>query len=351
MQRVAVVGGGLIGLSCAWHLAKAGCQVQLYDASPESREASWAAAGMLAPHHEAETDTPLWRLCAASLDRWPEFLDGLGLGPAAVNWRAEGGWIRATSSDELSRLEAQLRWLRSAGVEVNRLSPAAVNRMCPGIDPGSGALWLPGAQVDPRLVLNGLRQACVTAGVIMHAGARVERIDGCCVLLAGGTRHEHDEIVLASGAWTAALAALVGIDLPGEPVKGQLIRIVSTRELPGFVRSGHYYLLTRRGGDVVVGATMVTSGFDRSEDPVAIATLAAWAAEVMPSLRGATLRESWTGLRPRLVGGQPVIRRMRPGLVIATGHFRNGVLLTPITGELVAAAVTGQSDGWESAAE
>lgn len=338
-MRIVVVGGGIIGLSCAWQLARAGHTATVVDAAAEPREASWAAAGMLAPHHEAETDTPLWRLGAAGLERWPEFLAGLGCAPQEVDWQEGGGWLRAGSVDELDRTEARLRWLRSAGVPVDRYAPAAFARVCPHVAPGAGALWLPGAQVDPRLVLERLRAACRAAGVVFRVAACEALAPG--LVRAGGVELPADEVVLASGAWSGRLAALAGLDLPGEPVKGQLIRLAAGLDLPGFLREGHHYLLGRGGQGVVVGATMTEAGFDRSEDPAEIRALAAWAAGVVPALARAAIAESWTGLRPRLAGGQPVIGRVRPGLIVATGHFRNGILLAPITGALVVSAVAG----------
>ena len=345
MQRVIVVGGGLIGLACAWHLVQAGCQVEVLDGAAEAREASWAAAGMLAPHHEAEVDSPLWRLGAAGLDFWPGFLARLGADPATVDWRAGGGWIRARDTAELDRLEAQVRWLRSTGTAVDRLSPAALIRACPGVDPGAGGLWLPGAQVDPRRVLAVLTAACVAAGVGLRYREGAAALAPGQVTTTAGCRLAAEEVVLASGAWTPALAALAGLERPGSPVAGQLVRLATACELPGFVRSGAWYLLSRGGGGgVVVGATMVETGFDRRDDPAAIAGLAAWAGEVVPGLRGATVAEAWTGLRPRLANGLPRLGRIRPGLCVATGHFRNGILLAPISGAMIATAITGKHE-------
>lgn len=341
MSSVAVVGSGLIGRSCAWHLARAGHRVALFDIAAQPREASWAAAGMLAPHHEATRPDALWRLCALGLQCWGEFLAGLGVAPEAVDWQAGGGWLRAADTAALDRLEGELRWLRATGVEVLRLSPAAFARVCPAAAPGAGALWLPGAQVDPRRVLAALHAACVAAGVVERCGPPVEGLDGATLRTADGASHAYDEVVLASGAWTPGLAVLAGFALAGEPVKGQLIRLPGPLRLPGFLRDGQRYLLTRADGTVVVGATMVEAGFDRSTDPLVASGLAAWAATAVPALAGQSAVETWTGLRPRLASGLPMIGRVRPGLCLATGHFRNGVLLAPLTGEAIAAVLSG----------
>jgi glycine oxidase len=345
MTTISVIGAGLIGLSCAWRLARDGHLVTLLDASAEPRESSWAAAGMLAPHHESDHASPLWRLCASGLARWPDFLAELGLQRQAADWRDAGGWIRVGDVESLDRLESALRWLRTTGTDVLRLSPAAYARACPGVAPGVGALWLPGAQVDPRLVFEPLRAACRAAGVRDRCGSAVVRLETDAVITADGVHHASDEVVLASGAWTPALAGLTGVRLAGAPVKGQMIRLAGPCHLPGFVREDHYYLMSRQDGSVVIGATMVEAGFDRTQDDDAIRGLAAWAGTVVPALRSAVVTESWTGLRPRLAGGLPAIGRVRPGLLIATGHFRNGILLAPITGMIIADIVAGRDPG------
>jgi glycine oxidase len=122
-----------------------------------------------------------------------------------------------------------------------------------------------------------------------------------------------------------------------------MIRLAGPAYLPGFVREEHHYLMSRQDGSVVVGATMVDSGFDRAGDPTAALQLAAWAGSAIPALARCAVTETWTGLRPRLAGGLPAIGRVRPGLLLATGHFRNGVLLAPLTGEIIADLVAGRA--------
>ncbi|MCS6970441.1 MAG: FAD-dependent oxidoreductase [Planctomycetota bacterium] len=348
VARIAVIGAGLIGLSCAWQLARERHRVALYDSTRSPRAASWAAAGMLAPHHEAEDDGPLWRLCAAGWEAWPDFLAELEVAPAELDWRAGGGWIRAESAEELAREEASRAWLRARGVEVLRLAPSAWARACPGLDPGAGALWLPGGQVDPRRLLACLQSAAHRLGVEDRTGIPVTALAEGALRTADGAAQAYDAIVLASGAWTPALAELAGLSLSGSPIKGQLVRLSGPLQLPGFVRAGARYLLTRRDGSVIVGSTMVDAGFDDSEDPQAIAELAAWARGIAPVLGGARITEHWAGLRPRLADGLPRIARVRPWLLLATGHFRNGVLLAPLTGRIIADLVAERRSPWSS---
>jgi glycine oxidase len=157
-RRITIVGGGIIGLSCAWVMARAGWRVTLVDGAPEAREASWAAAGMLAPHHEAHDPGPLWRLGVDSLARWPGFIEDLGVGPAAVDLRLAGGLLPVLDEADLAEATARrdiraacgvpVRWL--AGDQVRGLEPS-LTRDC------RAALVLPGGQVNPRLACTGMR--------------------------------------------------------------------------------------------------------------------------------------------------------------------------------------------------
>lgn len=343
-MRVAVVGGGLIGLATAWELARAGVEVALFDAAPEAREASWAAAGMLAPHHEYDADGPLWRLGVASLERYPAFLAALGADAAAVDYRDAGGLLPALDAAGCEALAAKRAFLDRAGVACTVLAGAALRAREPGLAAGiREALEIPAGQIDPRRLTAMLRARCAALGVGLGYRRAIAGIDGDAVRLADGDRVRCDHVVLASGAWTPALAAACGVELPGEPVKGQLLRFQTPDGLLGrFVHHHLAYLVPRSGGGVVVGATMVDAGFDRADDPAAIAALAAGARRLLPALAEAPIVETWTGLRPRLQHGRPVIATVRAGLTIATGHYRNGILLTPVSAAAVAALVLGR---------
>ncbi len=340
-SAVVVIGGGIIGLSCAWRLAQRGCTVTLLDAAAESREASWAAAGMLAPHHEADAPGPLWALGQASLERWPRFVADLVADPMLVDFRQVGGWLPWLENEDTAAVVAKEAFLTAAGVAVRRLGRREIGAAEPAFcNACAGALLLPAGQVIPRLVVSALQAACRRLGVHLRFGARVARVDGPTVHLGDGAAVSGEVVVLASGAWTPELARHSGVDLSGEPVKGQMLRLgADDRLLRHFVHSNHGYLVPRLGCGIVVGSTMVSDGFDRRDDPQAIARLAASAGVLVPALARAPIIETWTGLRPRLHGGLPVIDRVSPTLVLATGHFRNGILLTPITAEAVAAIV------------
>ncbi len=336
-RRVTIVGGGIIGLSCAWALVRDGWRVTVLDGAPEAREASWAAAGMLAPHHEASGPGPLWRLGIDSLARWPTFVEDLGVSPTSVDLHLAGGLLPVLDPLDSEVVNERRRFLAAHDVPVRWLDADALRRYEPAITPTcSGALLLPGGQVNPRLVCARLQDAASARGAVIRYHTPVVALENGLVRLSDGEVIASDEVVLASGAWTPGLAALAGIELPGEPVKGQMLRLRAPDGLlRHFVHCHHAYLVPRAGLGLVVGATMVTSGFDRADDPAAIERLAAGARRLVPALADAPIVEHWTGLRPRIAQGLPVIARLRPGLIIATGHFRNGVLLAPVTAEAV----------------
>lgn len=346
MARLTVIGGGIIGLACAWRLTQAGHRVTVLDAAPGVREASWAAAGMLAPHHEYDPiltvgsdgaqAQALWKLGCDSLERWPAFAADLG-GTEALDFHQEGGLVPLLPEDTPAVL-ARAEGLARAGVSVEDLSGSALAVLAPGLAV-TRALRLPAAQVDPRRTTAALIAAL---GPAVHYGERAVGLEGTTVITSRERRLSADAVVLASGAWTPDLATLAGLDLPGEPVKGQMLRFaLENGALKAFVHCHQAYLVPRAGAGLIVGSTMRWSGFDRTESAEDIAHLTASARRLLPGLASHPL-EHWTGLRPRLTRGLPLVDQVRPGLIVATGHFRNGILLTPLTADLVVDLVAGR---------
>jgi glycine oxidase len=291
---------------------------------------------------------PLWRLGMDSLARWPGFVEDLGIAPSTVDLHLAGGLMPVLDDADAAEVAERRRFLTAHDIPIRWLDSAELRRHEPAIAGHcAGALLLPGGQVNPRLVCTRLQAAAIAAGATIRYHTPVTAIsaNGDGSVTVGGNSSGNngdgevipgDEVVLASGAWTPGLAALAGVDLPGEPVKGQMLRLrAADGLLTRFVHCHHAYLVPRAGLGLVVGATMVTAGFDRSDDPRAIERLAAGARRLVPALADAPIVEHWTGLRPRIAHGLPVITRVRPGLIVATGHFRNGVLLAPITAQLV----------------
>jgi glycine oxidase len=287
---------------------------------------------MLAPHNEvdvAATDEPhLWRLGVASLARWPAFAEAIGVGIDL-----SGSLIPDLDDDDAGEIAARQAWLAGRGIPCRWMPADELRRGEPALAPCRGALALPGGRVDPRRACAAL---AARLGDRVRYGAPATAIGDRTVRLADGSDLEAEVVVVAAGAWSPALGRLCGLPLAGEPVKGQMLRFAMDPGLGRFIHCRHAYLVPRPGAGLIVGSTMVWDGFDRREDPAAIARLAEGARRLLPTLAGLEPVETWTGLRPRLAGGMPCIDRIRPGLILATGHFRNGILLAPATAEMVA---------------
>ena len=350
---VVVIGAGPIGSAVAWRCAQRGLSVTLVDPDP-GRGAWHTAAGMLAPITELHyTETPLLRLNLDSLARYPDFAaevaaeSGLPTGflPCGTVFAAWDGADFAALCD-LQTFAAQL------GVDSQLLTGRELRELEPAVAPGlPGALFAPGDhQVDPRLLHAALLEAGRRRGVklVESSGALLVdhgRVRG--VRVAGGAVLAGKHVVLAAGCWSGQVEGVPpDAHAPVRPVKGQTLRL----RLPGRPRLGRVlraavkgspvYLVPRSDGAIVVGASVEERGFDQEPRAGAVYELLRDAQSVLPELGEAVLDEVSTGLRPGspdnapLVGPTPV-----DGLIHATGHYRNGILLTPVTADGIAALI------------
>jgi len=350
---VIVVGAGSIGLGCAWRAALAGAAVVVVDPSPE-RAASRVAAGMLAPAGEAAFgETALLRLNLASWRRWPAFVAELeaATGVSTGYWQC-GSLFVARDADDRAALEREHRFRESLGLTVQLLSASECRALEPGLAPSvrGGMLAASDHQVDPRRLLDALRAACAAAGVrfvqgqaalcVHHGRATGVDVDGATALRAGA-------VVLAAGCWSAHVEGAPRDVLPPvRPVKGQVLRLRASAAQPllSHVVRGveHGYIVPRRGGEVVVGSTVEERGFDTSFTARAAYELLRDAHELVPDVLELDIVELCSGLRPGTPDNAPIVGQTAlPGLIAATGHYRNGVLLTPVTADAVAAEVSG----------
>jgi glycine oxidase len=349
---VAVVGGGVVGCAVAWCLARAGVSVSLFERGSLGGEASGVSAGMLAPLAESSTPGPFAELALAGLRAFDEELEALcetsGLDP---EYRRCGVLRLALEEADVRALQEAAAWQANARLELRWLEPRQVASLEPGLAPCRGALLSPReGHLHPGRLTLALAVAAARCGAVLHEHSPPvlpwvahDRLQG---LLVNGERRPFGTVVLAAGAWSGAWAAALGFNLPVRPVKGQMLLV---RAVPPPVRhivfAGHSYLVPRADGTMYVGATQEEAGFDRRVTLAAVRSLAAHAATVAPALAGAEVVGMGAGLRPGSDDGLPIIGRA-PGmenLILATGHFRNGVLLSLITGRLVAALVQGQS--------
>jgi glycine oxidase len=326
---VLVVGGGPIGLSIAWRAQQRGLQVLVVDAGEGG---AWrAAAGMLAPATEAEYGEPeLLDLGLRSAALYPDFCAELG----DVGYRSVGTLAVARDADEAAELDRLLEFRRGLGLEVERLLPSAARRAEPGLAPTVRlALDVPGDRsVDPRRLVAELeRRVAVT-----RARVREVRPDG--VTLDSGERLGGARVVVAAGAWSGRL-----LDVPVRPVKGQVLRLRDPAG-PGLVqrtiRAAHTYLVPRGDGRYVLGATMEERGWDTTATVGGVYELVRDMSEVVPGVLEMEIEETCVALRPATPDNLPIIGEL-DGVVVATGHHRNGILLAPLTAELVADLLTG----------
>ncbi|MDP8961894.1 MAG: glycine oxidase ThiO [Actinomycetota bacterium] len=343
---VAIVGGGVVGMGIAWRTASAGAAVSLIDPSP-GRGASWAAAGMLAPVTEVHYgEEPLLALNLASRARWPSFAAELEEASAHPSgYRECGTVVVARDRDDLAVLHDLSTFQRRLGLTVERLGSREVRRLEPGLAPGvRGGLLAPhDHQVDNRRLVVALSAACRRAGVrAVTQSARSLDLRGeavCGVKLEDGETLACSTVVLAAGAWSARLGGLPPGSVPIRPVKGQLLHLRGPAHYPlsnNNVRGLDVYVVPREDGRVIVGATVEERGYDTTVTAGAVLSLLRDAFELLPGVTELALVETVAGLRPGTPDNAPLIGPgALEGLVLATGHYRNGILLTPITVEAV----------------
>jgi glycine oxidase len=329
VKTVAVIGGGIVGLSIAWRLAARGCPVTVYDPAPGTG-ASHVAAGMLAPVGEAYFgETDLVALMRESARRWPAFAAELaGQTGLDVGYRTDGTLLVARTDDDLAELNRLVRWQASLGLTPQPLRASELREREPRLTTRlrGGAFVADDRQVDPRLVVQALRS-------LVRVEARP---------VTDPSTVDADVVVVAAGCASAALTGL-----PVRPVKGQLVRLrgpVALRAvIRGYLDGRSVYLVPRADGEVVVGATS-EERLDGAVTAGAVLDLLRSAVELVPDLAEYELTETQAGFRPGTPDNAPIIGELRPGLLVATGHYRNGVLLAPVTAAAVADLVTGGPD-------
>jgi glycine oxidase len=350
---VAVAGGGAIGLAVAWRAAGRGLHVIVLERDEPGSGASSVAAGMLAPVTEASlNERPLLELGLESVAAYPAFVDELrhasGIDPGYLEC---GSLLVARDADEAEALERELEVRQSLGLEVRRLRPSEARRREPALAPTIRlGLEVAGDHaIDPRRLTAALAEACRRAGVELRTGAEVsaielgsDRVAG--VRLAGGELVSAGQVVVAAGAWSAAIGGLPdGARVAVRPVKGQILRLrdpAGPGLLNGVLRMADGYIVPRGDGRYVLGATMEERGFDTTVTAGAVFELLREATELVPGFSELVLDELSAGLRPATPDNLPVLGPGAvPGLHWAAGHHRNGILLTPVTAEIVSGAL------------
>jgi glycine oxidase len=345
-----VVGAGLIGLACAWRAAQRGLSVAVIDRERAGAGASGVAAGMLAPVTEADFgEQELLRANLASREMWPAFAaeleerSGMGCG-----YRDSGALVAAADRDDAEELRRLHDFQRSLGLKAEWLGRRDCRRLEPGLAPRvAGGIFAPqDGHVDPRATMEALRSELARCGGELLEGAEVagleregDRVTGVRTEAATITAAA---VVMAAGAWSGELAAEAP---PIRPVKGQIVelRVRGAAHPPDrILRTPRCYLFARAGGRVALGATTEERGFDTTVTVEGVYRLMEAAWEVFPEVAELELIGARAGLRPATPDNRPLVGRGdEEGLVWATGHYRHGVLLAPLTATAVADILSG----------
>jgi glycine oxidase len=315
--EAAIVGGGIIGLACALRAQQRGLRVCVLERGEPGSGATRAAAGVLAPDPETAGFTALARRAAAE---WPSFAEELG----AVGYTRCGSLVLAFEG-------------AAPQVEGEWLDADACRALEPGVaaDCTGGMLLAADAQVDPRRVASALverlgRAVRTNADVVGLAPDRVELADGSAI--------EAERVVLATGAWASRRLAR---RLPVRPVKGQTLRLRGPSPATRIIRSEHVYVVPRANGETVLGATVEDAGYDDTPTDAATELLLRQAVRAVPAVAGLQLVEAVASLRPATPDDGPLIGEWE-GLLVAGGHYRNGILLAPVTADAIAAFLVGE---------
>ncbi|PYQ11750.1 MAG: glycine oxidase ThiO [Acidobacteria bacterium] len=341
--KVLLIGGGIIGCSLARELAGAGCRVTLLERDRVGSEASSAAAGILCAQLDAESPSPLLELGMESFRLFADFAAGVwkesGIDP---EMDPAGTLVLDLTREDEAASRRLLQWQQQAGLPVERLSAKEIAGVEAGLsDNILGGLFFPrSGRVNPVALTRALAVAARGRGAEIREGCPVvslresgDRVAG--VVLAGGEVLEADLVVIASGAWSSALLGRVGVAVI--PVRGQMLVFEARRRPRRHVLvTPRAYLVFRRDGTVLAGSTLERAGFQKAVTPKAVMKLTASALALDPTLEGADFAGSWSGLRPGTSDGLPLLGPVRPGLLAATGHYRNGILLAPVTAALLA---------------
>lgn len=352
---VVVVGAGAIGLACAWRAAQAGLRVRVLERDRSGAGASGVAAGMLAPVGEATWGEDLLLEAAlASHAAWPAFAAELAEASGVETGFVAGGALHvALDPDEAAELRRRFDLMQSLNLEAEWLMGSECRAIEPGLAPSvrGGVLAPHEYGIDPGGLVGALVAACARAGVQIAEGADVSEaiLDGdrlAGVATADGRRHEAEHTVLATGAWSGGLEWLPPGARPSvRPVKGQILTLRGAADQPvakRIVVSERVYLVPRADGRLIAGATVEEMGFDTRVTAGGVHELLREAYRTLPDVAELELERAIAGLRPGTPDNAPLVGPgAMPGLILATGHFRNGILLAPLTAKGVVALLAG----------
>ena len=339
---VLIIGGGIIGCSIAWRLAQTGIKVTVLDRAEPGAEASSAAAGMLAPLGETVAPRTLSELCIASRSLYPPFAAEIEESSGhPVGYRNDGSLLVALDENQEKELAEIHRVQSTHGFTLHPLTRAEVLDHEVGLEVRSG-LFVPGDHwVDNERLMRALVTACRRAGVRLEAGHAVRKFRIKSdhlenVTVGSDARFTANTYVLAAGCWSGEVAGELGIHLPLIPCGGQMMEFEAQRESPFVIRAGLYYLVPRPERRLLLGTTAEYNGFEKAVTAKGLRSILDGTARLTPRAGELRFLRAWGGLRPDTADHLPILGYGEmENLIFATGHFRNGILLAPITAEMI----------------
>lgn len=345
---VLILGGGIIGLACARELVRRGRSVELVEGGRLGAAASSAAAGMLAPLAEVPDSGPFLNVCRESRDLWRGFAAEL-TEETGLDLDADRSGVLLFDPDDPGRPERLLALARKLGEPAELRDGDALRREVPDVRPGiDRAVWLGGEhRVDNRKVCEALVQHLGHAGVHLRQGFHVTGVrlseSGVVLESRDGERAEASRLVVAAGAWSGAIPGFP--ELPVRPVRGQMLELGEVDwPFSGSVWAGDLYTVRRAGRRLLVGATVEEAGWSTRPTPRGIAELLDALRRFFPALADRPLLDTWAGLRPAAPDLLPILGRVDKVAVVATAHYRNGILLAPWTALAVAELLDGGAE-------
>lgn len=353
---VVVVGAGVIGCSVALRLCARGRRVCVLDAGVPGRRATAAAAGVLAAHAEASAPDLRFELAARSLTLHAQQAEELrSITGIDVGFRRSGIIEIVFDQAEDAVAAARMQWLLARDARVERLDAVARDLHEPSLDEDVfGAYsYEQDAQIEPRRLVAALSQAAVTAGAEIRAGAPVQRVlaqgDRVTGVEVSGERVEAPVVVVCAGAWSSRIEGVGLAARAVEPVRGQMIELEQhPPPVRAIITSSRGAIVPRPDGRILCGTTIERVGDDESPTVEGMLQILEAARAMVPSIASATLRDSWAGLRPGTPDDLPVIGRGHlEGLFFATGHYRSGILLAPITAQIIDQLVHGEPNAFD----
>jgi len=353
-MKVVVIGGGIIGCLTACFLKRRGADVVVLERGKAGQEASWAGAGILCPIHPWLYPDSFSHLIDASLAMYPELRDSIEAATGmSIEWQKSGLLVPFFADDKTSHKQAAIDWSERFHWHIQELDTAQTLRLEPTLSSHvrGSLVWPEVAQLrNPRL-LQAVRIWMQKLGVELHEHAEVNKLVmqqdrlravGC----VNGQEFDADQVLLASGSWSGELAEQLGFALPVQPVKGQIVLLKGQKGLmKSIVKHDDAYFVPRADGRVLVGASMEFVGFESGNTEPVVNQLMASMRKIAPGLKDLEVEHQWMGFRPGSPDGLPYLGAVLnvKGLWVASGHYRNGVALAPITAELMCRKMLGES--------